>query len=534
MPISPLDVLAVASGVSAHVFVFRVGEWDVASPRILVFYVTAFGLGAFLSVFLLHHQFSLIARLASYHAFGMYASMLVYRAFLHRLCHYPGPFLARLSNFYITARAAKKLHLFEEVQTLHSEYGDYVRLGPSELSIGDPKAVTAIYGAPSPVTKGPWYTLLEPRTPLFMARDKKEHAHRRRVWDHGFSTQALLGYDPRITKSVGLLLEAIAKRAGQPMDMSEWFAFFVFDVMEDLAFNKTSNMLVDGKEAYILTTIRDEMWNLGLLTHLPWLMPLMKRTPLLNHTYLQFWKWIQNHINERIKDEPDQPDIFSWLLEAYNKSAKTQKDTYDLHGDTQLIVIAGSDSVAATLTHLFLELAHHPKITQTLQKELDALPNLEHENLMTLEFLDAVINETMRLHPPVPSGTQRVTPPDGLLIGDKHIPGDTIVQVPSYTVFRDSRSFGRPLEFIPERWTTRPELVKDRSVFIPFNTGPYACVGKRLAMMEIRRCVSEILWRYDYSLAPGHDRAKWLDGKHDTFTVISAPLPLIFKERTRD
>jgi cytochrome P450 len=61
--------------------------------------------------------------------------------------------------------------------------------GPSELSITDPAAVEAIYGTHSPTVKGPWYTLLEPRYPLFMARDKEEHARRRKVWDQGFSTK---------------------------------------------------------------------------------------------------------------------------------------------------------------------------------------------------------------------------------------------------------------------------------------------------------------------------------------------------------
>lgn len=133
---------------------------------------------------------------------------------------------------------------------------------------------------------------------------------------------------------------------------------------------------------------------------------------------------------------PDQPDIFSWILAAYEKSPKTQKDIYNLHGDAQLIVIAGSDSVAASLTHLFLELAYDPVLLRALQQKFDALPSLAHDHLLTVELLDAVINETLRMHPPVPSGTQRVTPPEGLDIGDEHIPGNVIVQVPSYTVFR--------------------------------------------------------------------------------------------------
>lgn len=61
--------------------------------------------------------------------------------------------------------------------------------------------------------------------------------------------------------------------------------------------------------------------------------------------------------------------------------------------------------------------------------------------------------------------------------------------------------------------------------------GPYACVGKRLAMLELRRVVAEILWRYDLTIAPGQTKEVFLDGKQDTFTTVSASLPVIFTER---
>lgn len=61
--------------------------------------------------------------------------------------------------------------------------------------------------------------------------------------------------------------------------------------------------------------------------------------------------------------------------------------------------------------------------------------------------------------------------------------------------------------------------------------GPYACVGKRLAMLELRRVVGEILLRYDLTVAPGQTKQGFLDGKQDTFTTVSAPLPVIFTER---
>ncbi len=124
------SLLAAASGVSAHLAVFRKGEWDVASPSIFTFYFTMFAAALSLFYFPSIHVFpGLVAQLVVCHVAGLYTSMLLYRAFFHRLSGYPGPVLARLTNFYITALSMRKLHLFEEVQKLHGQYGDYVRLG---------------------------------------------------------------------------------------------------------------------------------------------------------------------------------------------------------------------------------------------------------------------------------------------------------------------------------------------------------------------------------------------------------------------
>ena len=101
-----------------------------------------------------------------------------------------------------------------------------------------------------------------------------------------------------------------------------------------------------------------------------------------------------------------------------------------------------SDTVAAALTCLFLELAVNKAKTDILKTELDKyfndIPGQEADpvSLSKLPYLDAVINEAFRLHPPVPSGVQRVTPPAGLQIGDTFIPGNTIVRVPVWTVNR--------------------------------------------------------------------------------------------------
>jgi len=99
-----------------------------------------------------------------------------------------------------------------------------------------------------------------------------------------------------------------------------------------------------------------------------------------------------------------------------------------------------SDTTAASLSSLFFHLAQEPLQVKSLRKEIDEyfeeVSQVDSTGLSKLTYLNAIINEALRLHPPVPSGTQRVTPAEGLTIGDTFIPGNTTVQVPLHSVFR--------------------------------------------------------------------------------------------------
>jgi hypothetical protein len=212
--------------------------------------------------------------------------------------------------------------------------------------------------------------------------------------------------------------------------------------------------------------------------------------------------------------KPDRPDVFSWLLEEHNATGVgSVQAEMNLGADAYLIVVAGrschpsqslyryptndtcSDTTAEVLTTLFFELSQHQDQIPKLRDELDTYfattPITDPVTLGKLEHLNAVITEAMRLHPPVAGGTQRQTPKEGLTIGGTYIPGETIVQVPLHTLFRgmlscgevyqisasnyfplaDERLFLKHDEFIPERWTTRPELNVNTAPFQPFSIG---------------------------------------------------------------
>lgn len=76
-----------------------------------------------------------------------------------------------------------------------------------------------------------------------------------------------------------------------------------------------------------------------------------------------------------------------------------------------------------------------------LQSEIDSVEEKTYQELSRMKLLNAAIDETLRLHPPVPSGMQRVTPQKGIQIDDVYIPGDCLVQMPLYSLFRGIRYY---------------------------------------------------------------------------------------------
>jgi len=127
-------VVAASLGAAAHLILFRVGEWDLAGTDLVLKFVTLDF--AFAGALLITGEAQSVGQalatsssLVSCVLFGIFASMLVYRAAFHRLNRFPGPFAARLSALYTVSLHAKSGHLHHEVRALHAKYGDVIRVG---------------------------------------------------------------------------------------------------------------------------------------------------------------------------------------------------------------------------------------------------------------------------------------------------------------------------------------------------------------------------------------------------------------------
>ena len=189
----------------------------------------------------------------------------------------------------------------------------------------------------------------------------------------------------------------------------------------------------------------------------------------------------------------------------------------------------------ANIVQRLYYLAKNPDRYQALQDVLwQHFPNGDsdwtYEKARAVPYLDWVINETLRLRPSVPGGLARVTPPEGLMVDDVFIPGDTVTSVPTYTMQRDERYWPDALSFKPERWEG---LSTEKVPWIPFTRGQWTCSGKALAMMEMRMVLGRIALQYDISFPEGVTADNVEFRFKDTFTQTLPPLHLVFTPTSR-
>jgi cytochrome P450 len=222
------------------------------------------------------------------------------------------------------------------------------------------------------------------------------------------------------------------------------------------------------------------------------------------------------------------PDVSHWLIDDSLKKGSLEADREWLNGDALTIIIAGSDTIAPTLVFIFYELALSPLQQSKLLEELKSVDINDHAQLKRCTHLAAIINETLRLHPPVPSGGYRQTPPSGLTIGNTYIPGNTTIISPRYSLARLETSYQFADKWIPERWTTKPEMVMDARGFAPFSQGRFNCVWKGLAMNEMRFAVALLVKKFTVDLAEGETGQRLFSDLRDQFTASPGSLRLKF------
>lgn len=147
-------------------------------------------------------------------------------------------------------------------------------------------------------------------------------------------------------------------------------------------------------------------------------------------------------LQHRKLNPPEEPDIMSFLLDAPPQFPNDPHAQQLLEeGEVRLLIVAGSDTTSTTLINLLYRLSRDCSLAVKLRKELEenSIRNDETftvQKLSNLSYLNALINETLRMHPPTPGGVARMTPAGGTTINGKYLPGGVTVLTPMVTIQR--------------------------------------------------------------------------------------------------
>ncbi|KAL7798975.1 cytochrome P450 [Trichoderma afarasin] len=451
---------------------------------------------------------------------GLVIRLLQNRIF-HPLRSVPGPWLNSLSELPAAIALVKgDQHLY--YRSLHEKYGMVVRVSPNELSFITTEAREEIYG----FRKG---GLLMEKSPIFLGAVgnvngetgvslalSKEHNRQRKALGYLFTNSALAKLENilkiHVQKLVSVLEKAVSEK--QAVNVSDWYTYLAFDIMGDLCFAEPFGCLDQASATEWSTSVINVFvaatWTQGIRRISgvgTWLERLM--TWLLVPAKAASWRSI--HLNNscektasRLQDTNREHTDFMYHI--LNNESKSLLSKTEIQLNMALFISAGTDTTATALVGWTYYICTHPSVYKRLTAEIrnafTANDDIKWDNVRKLTYLEATLNEALRLFPPSPASQQRVVPSGGATIAGYYVPAGTTVAVPPWVSTHSPVNFRDPDTFKPERWLGEDaEFLDDHlNASLPFGTGPRVCIGKNLAYLEMRLIAATILWNFDIEL----------------------------------
>lgn len=174
-------------------------------------------------------------------------------------------------------------------------------------------------------------------------------------------------------------------------------------------------------------------------------------------------------------------------------------------------IFAGSDTTSITLTATLFHIVTRPGVLQKLRAELDEAAGAgelsgvpKFSEVQQLPYLQAVLKESLRIHPATGLPLWREVPEGGAAICGTWFPAGTNVGINSWVAHRNMDVWGEDAdEFRPERWieSTEEQLRDMNAMFMPFGMGSRTCLGKNVSLLEISKLIPYLVRNYDISVA---------------------------------
>ncbi|XP_014599468.1 PREDICTED: cytochrome P450 9e2-like [Polistes canadensis] len=280
---------------------------------------------------------------------------------------------------------------------------------------------------------------------------------------------------------------------GWTTEMKDIFSNYTNDVVATTAFGIRIDSMKDPNNEFITLVKKvlnfDSILSLKLLLgrNFPWLFKLFRIKLFGDKVHNFFRKVIIDNIKTRQDNGINRPDMIQLMMESRDKMQLTYDD---MTSQAFLFFLAGSDATSTFMSFFTYELALNTEVQNKLRDEIDECLKLTngkptYDVIMNMKYLDAVINETLRLYPLtvfVDRFCSRSFELPPAIPGDKSFtikPGMSVWFLP-YAIHRDPKYYPNPDKFDPNRFI---DGNIDPLVYFPFGIGPRICIGNRYALI---------------------------------------------------
>lgn len=292
---------------------------------------------------------------------------------------------------------------------------------------------------------------------------------------------------------------------------------FTFDVMSEIIFGMKYNALKDNTYRFVTKALEASNIRISALVQASVLAAgrldkrLFKESIAGRNKFLGF---ITSLLRDRAKASPSEnANVFAFLETAKDPEGGLRGlDKHQIRAECATLVVAGSDTSSSTLAATLFYLGGNPTAYNRACKEIrDKFETAKDikmgPKLNSCVYLRACIDEALRMSPPVGGALWREVSEGGMTVDSIPLPAGLDVGTGIYSLHHNAEYHRQPFIYTPERWivgeggSTKESVELSRSAFVPFSTGPRACVGKGFAYHEMTLTLANILYKFNYRRA---------------------------------
>lgn len=476
-------------------------------------------------------------------------AQIVHRIWFHPLAKVPGPVKYSVSYLPFLLQNYYRGVFFRKTPDLIQKYGPMIRVGPNHImldgEIAWPQVFSRRKANEAEFEKLPLTFAAKACSLIFAPHDI--HRRQRRQLSHAFSDASLAQQEAVVQEYIDLLLDRLQTHAenGEFLDAVKWMNACTFDIIGDLTLSESFSSLENNTVHPLITLIFDSIEQFSrrrLYANYPRIRTILScfsdEIGVKQHAARSGSK---ERARARMKLGEEGPagrkDFMTYMLRK-TRDGQIGMEAEEILESSPTIILAGSETTASALSALWFYLSNHPeaykRLTEEIRSSFSSEKEISFQTCTHLEYLVATVNEILRIFPPAAETPARVSP--GAFIEGIYIPPGTRVTTYQWATFRNPKHFKEPNSFIPERWLPAYHPFYDErfkndnhAVFKPFSAGPRDCIGKNLALNELRVIISRVLYRFDYDVMEGQN--DWHQ-KQRLFTVWKkGPLMLRLKAR---